>query len=223
MIQSKDEIINLCKEVNEEFKTMGFQKDFHPKTLKESYNISKHADGAWFKSTKTSLHEPAINSILNLTIMPSLKKLTDAIDEIDSEFKKIGGRIFITGNLVYKIKKGTEYPLFYDDINASKTQSRYAKLCEEFSGLGHEKDRHRTEETYIVTKTANAEWSISFTHENLSATKKVLNLAHMPQLKILATKIIKLDSAFQANGGRIFITPTRIYRIKNKIEMDYKL
>jgi hypothetical protein len=220
MIINKNEITNLCKVVCEEFKSLGFQKDIHPKTLKESYNVSKHADGSWFKSTKASLHEPATNSSLDLTIMPSFKKITDSIDEMDPEFKKIGGRIFITENLVYKIKKGTEYPLLYDD-SPEISNNCFDKLCEEISSHGHEKDRYRTEETYIISKAANGEWSMSSTHENLSGTKKTFNLTQMPQLKIIATKINKIDPAFQANGGRIFITPTRIYRIKNKIELDF--
>ena len=58
--------------------------------------------------------------------------------------------------------------------------------------------------------------------DNHSGIKKNLNLAMMPLLKNLANIINKADSQFQTNGGRIFITPSRVYRIKNKIEIDFK-
>lgn len=83
-------------------------------------------------------------------------------------------------------------------------------------------DRYRTEETYILTKAPNGEWSMSSSHENHSGTKKILNIAKMPQLKLIATKLNKVDSKFQSNGGRVFITPTRIYRLNNKIEVEIK-
>lgn len=214
---------NLCKEVCEEFQNLGFKKDIDPRTLKETYNILKQADGQWFKSTKAGLHEAATMSLLDLNEMPFLKKLTDLIDELDSEVKKEGGRIFISENLVYKIKKGTQSPILVTENTQEKASGRYRKLCDEIIEYGLEKDRYRTEETYLLTKAANGEWSMSSSHENHSGTKKILNLAKMPQLKLVAAKINKVDSKFQLNGGRIFITPIRIYRLNNKIEVDFKL
>lgn len=217
---------NLCKDACEEFKTLGFKKDVDPRSLKESYNISKQADGSWFKNTKPGLHAPLIKSPIDFEQMPILKKLTEAIDELDPEFKNIGGRIFITETLAYKIKKGTEYPLIFNDNSTEQPKSgpaRFEKLCLELLEHGHEKDRFRVEETYLISKSSNGEWSMSSTHENYSGKKTIFNPAKMPQLKILAAKLNKLDPAFQTNGGRLFITPTRIYRIKNKIEVDFKL
>lgn len=212
----------LCKAVCEEFQQLGFKKDIDPRTLKESFNILKQADGQWFKSTKTGLHDAATTTQLNLDEMPNLKLMTDMIDELDSNIKKEGGRIFISESLVYKIKKGTQSPLIVAENSEEKASGRFRKLCDEIIEHGLERDRYRTEETYMLTKAANGEWSMSSSHENYSGTKKSLNLAKMPQLKILATKLNKLDAKFQLNGGRIFITPTRVYRLNNKIEIDFK-
>lgn len=212
----------LCKAVCSEFQTQGFKKDTDPRTLKESYNILKQADGQWFKSTKLSLHDAATTTLLNLDEMPNLKKMTDMIDELDPDIKKEGGRIFISESLVYKIKKGTQSPLIVAEDSEERASGRYRKLCDEIIEHGLERDRYRTEETYMLTKAANGEWSMSSSHENHSGTKKILNLAKMPQLKLLATKLNKLDSKFNLNGGRIFITPTRVYRLNNKIEVDFK-
>lgn len=216
------EIANLCMSVCEEFQRLGFKKDIDPRTLKESFNIVKQADGQWFKSTKAGLHEAATTTLLDLNEMPNLKMMTDKIDELDSEIKKEGGRIFISESLVYKIKKGTQSPLLVAENSEEKASGRYRKLCDEIIEYGLEKDRYRTEETYMLTKAANGEWSMSSSHENLSGTKKILNIAKMPQLKLLATKLNKADSKFQSNGGRVFITPTRIYRLNNKIEVEIK-
>ncbi len=225
MSEDKIKITNLCKEAYEEFITLGFKKDIDPRTLKESFNISKQADGNWFKSTKLALHDPLIQTSLGFERMPALKKLTDLIDERDSEFQQKGGRIFITESLVYKIKRGTEYPIIIDNVageKAKKSSRSYGQLCEEILEHGLERDRFRVEETYIISKSASGEWSMSSTHENLSGKKKIFNLAKMPNLRILANKINKYDPVFEANGGRIFITPARVYRIKNKIEIDFR-
>lgn len=216
--------INLCKEVCEEFKNLGYNLDIHPRTLKESYNISKQADGCWFKSTKLGLHASLTKSSIDLDKMPFLKRLTDLIDELNSDFKKSGGRIFITNALVYQIKKGTEYPIIFNETQADKIDRNitpYGNICEEILNYGHERDRFRTEETYIISKTSNGEWFMSSTHENHSGKKKSLDLTKMPLLKILANKINKADPLFESNGGRIFITPLRVYRIKNKIEVNF--
>lgn len=217
---------NLCQEVCDEFKKLGHKLDIDPRSLKESYNISKQADGNWFKTNKLGLHAPLTKSDLDLNAMPSLKKLTDAIDQLDPEFRKLGGRIFITENLVYKMKRGTEYPLISTEPQIEKSElstGPYRKICEEILANGHERDRFRTEETYIISKTSNEEWSMSSTHENHSGKKKIFNLTKMPQLKALAIKLNKQDPLFESNGGRIFITPNRVYRIKNKIEIDFSL
>ena len=218
---------NLCKEACEEFRILGYKLDIHPRTLKESYNISKQADGKWFKVTKLGLHAHLSTSYLDLDKMPILFKLTNFIDQLDPEFRKIGGRIFITETLVYKIKKGTEYPLLLNDSpidEKNKGQGiTYQNVCDELLNHGHERDRHRVEETYIISKTPNGEWSMSSNHTNHTGKKKAFNLAEMPHLKILANKINKSDPVFESNGGRIFVTPTRVYRIKNKIETDFNL
>lgn len=214
---------NLCREVCEEFQTLGFKKDVDPRTLKETYNILKQADGQWFKSTKSGLHDAATTTLLNLSEMPFLTKLTELIDELDSEVKKEGGRVFISESLVYKIKKGTQTPLLVNENVEEKASGKYRKLCDEIIEHGLERDRYRTEETYLLTKAANGEWSMNSSHENHSGTKKILNLAKMPQLKIIAIKLNKIDSKFQLNGGRVFVTPTRIYRLNNKVEVDFKI
>lgn len=216
------EIANLCVAVCEEFQKLGFKKDVDPRTLKESFNIVKQADGQWFKSTKAGLHEAATTTLLDLNEMPNLKIMTDKIDEQDFEIKKEGGRVFISESLVYKIKKGTQSPLLVAENSEEKASGRYRKLCDEIAEYGLDPDRYRTEETYILTKAPNGEWSMSSSHENHSGTKKILNIAKMPQLKLIATKLNKVDSKFQSNGGRVFITPTRIYRLNNKIEVEIK-
>lgn len=220
MTQSHSE---LCLAVCEEFKQQGFKKDIDPRTLKESYNILKQADGQWFKSTKASLHDSATTTLLNLNEMPNLKTMTDMIDELDSDIKKEGGRVFVSENLVYKIKKGTQSPLIISESSEEKAPGKYRKLCDEIIEHGLERDRYRTEETYMLTKSANGEWSMTSSHENHSGTKTSLNLAKMPQLKSLSIKLNKLDPKFQSNGGRVFITPTRVYRLNNKIEVDFKV
>lgn len=210
----------LCIEVCDEFHKMGFKKDIDPRTLKESFNIIKQPDGEWLKTTKLSLHDPATTSALPLSEMPALQNLINLIDELDSDIRRKGGRVFITEYLVYKIYRGTEEPIF---ANIKETTGPNQKLCAEILEHGLERDRFRTEETYMLTKSANGEWSMSNSHENHSGIKKILNLSQMPQLKILAAKLNKLDSKFQSNGGRIFVTPTRVYRLNNKIEVDFKL
>jgi hypothetical protein len=213
---------NLCKVACTEFHDQGFKKDIDPRTLKESYNIVKQADGQWLKSTKPSLHESAVLTLLDLNVMPALKQLTDQIDELDEEIKKDGGRIFISEFLVYKIKKGTQTPLLVYE-NTERLDGKYRKLCDEMIANGLERDRYRTEETYMLTKTAGNEWSMTSSHENHSGTKNILDLTKMPQLKILASKISQVDPKFQSNGGRVFITPKRIYRLNNKIEVVLKI
>ena len=167
---------DLCKEVCEEFHQMGFDKDIDPRTLKESYNIQKNADGQWFKVNKASLHEGAKTSLIDLDQMPKLKIMTNLIDELDLDIQKEGGRIFITEVLVYKIKKGAHSPLIVAEVLKENTSERYRKLCDEIIEYGLERDRYRTEETYMLTKTANGEWSMSSSYENHSGTKKILNL-----------------------------------------------
>lgn len=213
---------NLCLEACIEFTNLGLKKDIDPTSLKESFNIMKQPDGLWFKSTKASLHEAAVLSALDLNLMPSLKQLTELIDSVDEEIKKHGGRIFISEYLAYKIKKGTQTPLVVYE-NTDKLDGKYRKLCDEIIDQGLERDRYRTEETYMLTKNSGNEWSVISSHENHSGTKTILDLKKMPQLKLIAAKITRIDSKFQANGGRIFITPTRIYRLNNKIEVTFKL
>lgn len=213
---------NLCKDVCIEFQELGFKKDVDPRSLKESYNIVKQPAGQWFKSTKPSLHESATLTLLDLNHMPALKQLTDQIDELDDEIKKDGGRIFISEFLVYKIKKGTQTPLVVHE-NTEKLNGKYRKLCDEIIDNGLERDRYRTEETYMLTKTAGNEWSMTTSHENYSGTKIILDLKKMPQLKSVASKINQADHKFQSNGGRVFITPMRIYRLNNKIEVVLKV
>ena len=218
--------LNLCSEVCEEFKHLGFNKDIDPRTKKESYNIIKRPNGDWLKATKSGLHEAATHSLLDLVKMPALYKLTILLDEIDPEIKKDGGRIFITEELVYKIKKGTQTPVLLNNPEKEKkkkTFAPYQKLCEEIIEHGLEKDRYRTEETYQLTRAASGEWSMTIGDENHSGIKKIITLNKMPLLKAIAFKINKIDPQFQLNGGRIFITPTRIYRLKNKIEVDLKI
>ena len=222
----KIDLTKLCNDVCEEFHLLGFKKDIDPRTLKESYNISKHQDGSWYKNSKLSLHDLLTKCLLDFNRMPFLKKLTDSIDELDPDFKKKGGRIFITETLVYKIKKGTNYPIISGTILTevtTKVLTRYRQLCDEILAQGHSRDRFRTDETYIISKTSNGEWFMTSTHENFSALKKMFNLNEMPHLKILANKINKVDSSFQANGGRVFVTPLRVYRLKNKLEIDFKI
>ena len=213
----------LFKAVCDEFHKLGFKKDIDPRTLKESFNIIKQADGQWFKSTKSGLHDAPTTTLLDFHEMPNLKKMTDMIDDLDPEIKKEGGRVFISEQLVYKIKKGTHSPLLVSDNSQERASGRYRKLCDELIGYGLEQDRYRTEETYMLTKAANGEWSMSSSHENHSGTKTILNLKDLPQLKVLAAKLGKVDSKFQSNGGRVFITPIRIYRLNNKIEVEIKL
>ena len=213
----------LFKAVCDEFQKLGFKKDIDPRTLKESFNIIKQADGQWFKSTKSGLHDAPTTTLLDFNEMPNLKKMTDMIDDLDPEIKKEGGRVFISEQLVYKIKKGTHSPLLVSDNSQERASGRYRKLCDELIGYGLEQDRYRTEETYMLTKATNGEWSMSSSHENHSGTKTILNLKDLPQLKVLAAKLGKVDSKFQSNGGRVFITPTRIYRLNNKIEVEIKL
>ena len=226
MIIKKNIISNLCQDVCNEFQALGFKKDIDPRTLKESYNIAKHQDGSWHKSSKLGLHGVLTKCPLDFTVMPILKKLTDSIDNLDAEFQKTGGRIFITETLVYKVKKGTMYPLVSSNSSNESTEiilTRYRQLCDEILAQGSAQDRFRTDETYIISKTNNGEWSMTTSHENFSARKKIFNLNEMPLLKMLANKINKTDSSFQTNGGRIFVTPTRIYRLKNKLEIDFKI
>ncbi len=213
---------NLCQDACAELHVRGFKKDIDPTSLKESYNIVKNPDGQWFKSTKPSLHEAAVLTILDLSVMPALKKLTDMLDDLDHEIKKDGGRIFINEYLTYKIKKGTQTNLLVYE-NTEKLDGRFRKLCDEIIETGLERDRYRTEETYMLTKTRGNEWSITTSHENHSGTKTILDLKTMPLLKVLASKINKIDSKFQENGGRIFITPKRIYRLNNKVEIVFKI
>jgi hypothetical protein len=214
--------INICIEACTEFQAQGFKKDVDPRSLKESYNIEKRPDGQWFKSTKPSLHEAAVLTLLDLSLMPALKQLTNKIDSLDDEIKEDGGRIFISEYLVYKIKKGTQTPLLVYE-NTEKVDGRFRKLCDEMIEHGLERDRYRTEETYMLTKTAGNEWSMTTSHENHSGTKIILDLKKMPQLKLVASKLSKADPKFQTNGGRVFITPKRIYRLNNKIEVVLKI
>jgi hypothetical protein len=217
-----NQISNLCKDACSELQTLGFKKDIDPRSLNESFNLFKQKDGQWYKSTKPSLHEPAALVLLDLEAMPALKQLTESLDEIDSELKKEGGRVFITEFLVYKIKKGTQTTLLHFENNEI-VDGKFRKICDELISSGLVKDRYRTEETYMLTRTAGNEWSVTTSHENHSVTKTILDLKKMPLLKALAVKINKIDSKFQENGGRIFITPKRIYRLNNKVEIVFKI
>lgn len=183
---------NICQQTCSEFQAQGFKKDVDPRSLKESYNIVKQPDGQWFKSTKPSLHEQAILTALDLNLMPALKQLLEQIDELDKEIKKEGGRIFISEYLVYKIKKGAQTPLITFENN-EKVDGKYRKLCDEIIDQGIERDRYRTEETYMLTRTPGNEWSVTTSHENHSGAKIILDLKKMPELKMVASKINKAD------------------------------
>ena len=208
----------LLNEVCHEFRNLNFEINIDPRTNKESYNLFKQADGQWFKVSKAGLHEAISKTPIDLSVMPALLQLTQLINEKDPDVE----RVFITELLVYKIKKGTQSTLFsvHADLEPS---GPFQKLCEEIASHGLEKDRYRDEETYILTKTAKGEWSMSSSHENHSGIKKVLIIDKMPLLKNVAQKINRQDPQFQTNGGRIFITSTRVYRLKNKVELDYKI
>jgi len=212
---------NLCLNACIELLEHGFKKDIDPTSQKESFNIAKLQNGNWCKSTKPSLQEAAILTPLDLEKMPALKELTESLEELDKEIKKDGGRVFISEYLAYKIKKGTQTILLVYENN-EKQDGRYRKLCDEMIEHGLERDRFRTEETYMITKTGK-EWSMSIGHENHSGKKIFLDLKQMPQFKIVASKIMKIDPKFQLNGGRLFITPTKIYRLNNKVEMILKI
>ncbi|MBC7427872.1 MAG: hypothetical protein H7336_04615 [Bacteriovorax sp.] len=200
---------------------MGIKKDIDPRTFKESYNMLKRPNGLWFKSTKTGLHDATIETLIDFEKMPLFKKLTEVLDELDQEINKKGGRIFITENLVSKIKKGSKSPVLVEDNqNAS---GPYRKLCDEMIESGLEKDRYRAEETYMLTKSPSGEWSMTISHENHSGEKIILSLIKFPLLKSFAEKINKVDLQFHFNGGRVFITPKRVYRLKNKIEVELKI
>lgn len=225
IIKAYKDQTNLCLNVCEEFLSIGFLKDIDPRTLKESYNIIKQPNGNWFKSTKLNLHDSPQLTPLNFEKMPLLKTLTELINEIDSDFKKNGGRIFINQNTVSKIKKGSESPILLSSDQNIQNISKpgpYQKLCDELIQQGLTSDRYRTEETYLITMTSNGEWSMSLGDNNLSTVKRNLTLSIMPELKKISLQINKIDSQFQTNGGRIFVTPKRIYRLKNKIEVDFK-
>lgn len=223
MDKTSTNIITLCSNVCSEFDDLGFKIDTDPRTQKESYNIQKQPNGQWFKLSKNGLHETASLTPLDLTKMPALLKLTELINHIDPEINKKGGRLFITQDLVYKIKRGTETPLIFKTETAENSNAKFFKLCEEIKSHGLGPDRYRVQETYLLTKSANGEWSITSSHENHSGTKTILDLKVMPHLKNLTLKLGKLDPQFQKNGGRIFIELDRIYRIKNKVELDYKI
>lgn len=212
---------NLCLNACIELLEHGFKKDIDPTSQKESFNIAKLQNGNWCKSTKPSLQEAAILTPLDLEKMPALKELTESLEKLDKEIKKDGGRVFISEYLAYKIKKGTQTILLVYENN-EKQDGRYRKLCDEMIEHGLERDRFRTEETYMITKTGK-EWSMSIGHENHSGKKIFLDLKQMPQFKIVASKIMKIDPKFQLNGGRLFITPTKIYRLNNKVEMILKI
>lgn len=212
---------NLCLNACTEFQALGFKKDIDPTSQKESYNITKLPNGNWFKSTKRSFHEAAVLTPLDLNSMPALKALTEELNDLDEEIKKDGGRVFISEYLAYKIKKGTQTILLVYENN-EKQKGRYRNLCDEMIEHGLERDRFRTEETYMLTKSGN-EWSMTIGHENHSGKKIILDLKKMPQLKMITSKIMKIDPKFQLNGGRIFITPTRVYRLNNKVEMILKI
>lgn len=213
---------NLCNDACSELLSHGFKKDIDPTSLKESFNITKLQNGHWFKSTKPSFHEAAILTPLDLEKMPTLVKLIELIESLDDEIKKDGGRIFISEYLTYKIKKGAQTPIIVYE-NTERQEGKFRKICDEMIQAGLERDRYRTEETYMLSKNAKTEWSSTKSHENYSGTKIILDLNKMPQLKLIASKIMKADPKFQINGGRIFITPTRIYRLNNKVEMVFKL
>ena len=215
---------NLCQEACDEFKILGYKKDINPRNQKESYNISRRPDGNWYKCTKLDLHSPTERIFLDFIKMPKLKLLTDLIDELDPEITRMGGRIFITETITYKIKRGTEYPIVINKKSlddTAKSFQKYNKLCVEILNHGIEKDRFRVEETYIISKSSKGIWSASTNHTNLSGKDIIINLSKMPNLKLFANKLNKHDPAFETNGGRIFITPSRVYRIKNKIELDF--
>jgi hypothetical protein len=213
---------NLCLEACAEFHLHGFKKDIDPTSLKESYNILKQPNGKWFKSSKPSLHEPAVLTLLDLTQMPALVKLIESIEEMDKEIRKEGGRVFISEYLAYKIKKGTHTPLLTYENN-ERLEGKYRKLCDEMIDSGLVRDRYRTEETYMLSKNTTTEWSMVTSDENHSGTKIVLDLKKMPEFRAIAAKVVRQDPKLQSNGGRIFITPTRIYRLNNKIEVIFKL
>ncbi|MBY0413774.1 MAG: hypothetical protein K2Q18_06400 [Bdellovibrionales bacterium] len=217
-----NDITTLLSDVHTEFKNLEMKKDVDPRSLKESFNIFKQPNGEWFKSTKEGLHEAAVMTSLDFSKMPALFQLTKLIDEADNEFCREGGRIFITEAIVFKIVKGTTQNILVSKSAIEKKAGRYQKLCDEINDNGLNKDRYRVEETYILTRSIKGEWSMNFSHENHSGSTKILDLEKMPQLKVLAMKIYKFDPQFKINGGRIFVTSTRVYRVKNKVEIDFK-
>lgn len=223
-LTSADLKYDLCKRAFDEFKVNGYSIDINPKTKDKSYNISRQPDGKWFKCIKLSRHALSERIYLNLGKMSALKDLTDNIDEARPEITIKGGRIFITERQVYRIKKGIKYPI--DLMPMAKTNKaslkRFQKVCNELIECGHVRDCYRSEETYIISKSTKGIWFVSVKHTSYKGKEIFFQLSEMPNLRMLANKINKQDPIFEVNGGRIFITPTRVFRIKNKIEYDYE-
>lgn len=119
------------------------------------------------------------------------------------------------------IKKITKITNYTCETNGAL--GKYRKICDELIKNGHEKDRFRIEATYIISKSTKGVWFVSINHTNYTGKEIIFNLSKMPNLKPLADKINKADAVFAVNGGRIFLTPNRVSRIKNKIENDLKI
>jgi hypothetical protein len=217
-------------EVIDEFINQGFEKDTDLSSLKKSYNIHKSSDGNWYKSTKLDRHSPPDLTPLDLSSMASLLRLITLIESVDRDFKKDGGRIFITENQVFKRIRGSEHTILNSalstDPDVTHGQNKLmpnTKICDEINSLGINYDRHRAEATFLLVRSKSGSWSISSSHENLSKTSTNLILDKMPLLQSVLKKIVNQDSKLKINGGRIFITEKRIYRINNKCEIDYIL
>ena len=217
---------DIIKKAYDEFLLIGIEIDINQKNLKKTFNISKEPKGAWFKCNKP-IHQPVLDKrYLELEIMPNLKELTDYILELDSDLDVKETIIYISKDSVYKVKRGSIYPYKFDQKDETEQtlgKQKFRKLCDELTKLGNTRDLTRNEETYVVSKDNNGLWFRSGNIEKVGRYKKNFNLEDMPNLKILANTLNKQDLVFRSNGGRVFITPTRIYRVKLNIEINVQL
>lgn len=212
---------DICKKAYDEFLTLGYEIDINQKNLKESFNISKDPKRDWFKCFKLSHHDAHERNFLDLDNMPNLKILTDYILENDSEINIKETIIFVTKDMIFKVKKGSIYPykLFeYHPTEKIELDQKFRSLCDELAALENTRDQTRIEETYVVSKDNNGLWFRSGNISKNGSYKKNFNLDAMPCLKALSDILNKQDSIFRTNGGRIFITSTKIYRVRNSIE-----
>lgn len=97
--------MTLINKAFEELEKAGFVPKYDFQNQKV-FRISRDKNGAWFMGAKNGYNYYQDRLYLNLEEGEPLKALLDSVVRKDTELFSLGGRVFISKDLIYKKKNG---------------------------------------------------------------------------------------------------------------------